>query len=213
MKRSTVSALLGTAIIASALFGYGCSTLKDLSSALVGAKKIQFQLGKVDGLRLNGIDVSRISRASDVSIVDMARLGHAIASKSMPVEFTLNVLAKNPNDGSAGSKATPVYLSRLDWRLKIDGRETVAGVVDRRLEIPASGQTTTIPFTVQLDLYKFFGDKGIDDLVNLAVALGGARGSSSRLELLAKVQVDVPGFGPVAYPGEISVVDKQFSNP
>lgn len=213
MKRSTVRATLVAALIATTLTGYGCSTLKDFGAALASAKKIQFQLGEVDNMRLNGIDVSNISRANDVSPMDMIRLGRAIATKSLPAEFTLNVLAKNPNTGAGGTKPTSLFLSRLDWRLKIDGRETVAGVIDRRLEIPANGQTTTIPFTVQLDLYKFFADKGIDDLLNLAVALGGVRGSSSRLELLAKVQVDIPGFGSVSYPGEISIVDRQFTNP
>ncbi|MBC8145307.1 MAG: LEA type 2 family protein [bacterium] len=213
MKRTITPALLVALVLVTGLVGYGCSTLQGIGAALGSLKKMQFQLGDVNGLRLNGIDVSRINRVSDVGPMDMVRLGHAIASKSLPMEFTLNVLAKNPNDGASGTKATPLYLSRLDWRMKIDGRETVSGVVNKKLEIPGSGQTTTIPLTVQMDLFKFFGDKGVDDLVNLAVALGGSKGSSSRIELLAKVQVDVPGIGPINYPGEISIVDKQFSNP
>lgn len=213
MKRSIKPTLLVSIVLIAGVAASGCSTLQGLGAALGSLKKMQFQLGDVNGLRLNGVDVSRLSRVSDVSPLDMVRLGHALATKSLPMEFTLNVLAKNPNDGSSGSKATPLYLSRLDWRMKIDGRETVSGVVNKKLEIPGSGQTTTIPLTVQMDLFKFFGDKGIDDLVNLAVALGGTKGSSSRIELLARVQVDVPGIGPISYPGEISIVDRQFSNP
>jgi hypothetical protein len=55
-------------------------------------------------------------------------------------------------------------------------------------------------------------DRGLNDLIHLATAIGGARGSSSRLELLAKVQVTVPGIGAITYPNEISIVDRQFSN-
>jgi hypothetical protein len=212
MKRTTTSALLGLALAVTAVAGYGCAQLKQLSNAASNLGRLQFQLGNVQGFRLNGVDISRISQPSEVSMLDMARLGQAIATKTMPVEFTLNVNARNPNTPTAGATATPLYLSRLDWRLKIDGRETIAGVVNRQLEIPAGGQTTVIPLTMQLDLFKFFGDRGLNDMINLATAIGGASGSSSRLELLAKVQVTVPGIGPFTYPNEISIVDRQFSN-
>lgn len=209
MKRSITTALLGFALVGGALSGLGCATLSQLGNL----RKLQFQLGNVQGFRLNGIDISRISQPSDVGLVDMARLAQAIASRTMPVEFTLNVNARNPNAPTAGATPTPLYLSRLDWRLKIDGRETIAGVVNRQLEIPAGGQTTTIPLTMQLDLYKFFADRGLNDMINLATAIGGASGSSSRLELLARVQVTIPGIPtPITYPGEISIVDRQFSN-
>ncbi|HVK39370.1 MAG TPA: hypothetical protein VNA88_12590 [Candidatus Kapabacteria bacterium] len=209
MKRSTTRALIALALIASTVGGYGCAALSQIGNL----RNLQFQLGAVQGFRLNGVDISRISQPSDVSPMDMVRLGQAIATKTMPVEFTLNVNARNPNTPTAGAQPTPLYLSRLDWRLKIDGRETIAGVVNRQLEIPAGGQTTVIPLTMQLDLYKFFADRGLNDMINLATAIGGARGSSSRLELLAKVQVTIPGIPtPINYPGEISIVDRQFSN-
>jgi hypothetical protein len=214
MKRSITTALLGAFAVSAALAGLGCSAVQQLSGAAANLRNLQFQLGDVNGFRLNGVDISRIQQPSDVSPADLLRLGQAIASKTLPVEFTLNVLAKNPNTPGAGtSTATPLYLSRLDWRLKIDGRETVNGTVNKRLEIPGNGQTTTIPLSIGLDLYKFFGDRGLSDLVNLAVTIGGARGSSSNLELLAKVTVDIPLIGQYTYPNEISIVNRQFSNP
>jgi hypothetical protein len=212
MKRTTATALLGLAVAAASVVGLGCSTLQSLGNL----KKLQFQLGNVNGFRLNGVDISRIRSASDINPLDLARLGQAIAMKSMPVEFTLNVLAKNPNAATStgtGNQATNLYLSRLDWRLLIDDRETINGVVNRRLEIPGNGQTTTIPLTMQLDLYKFFGGQGLNDIIGLAMAIGGANGSSSRLKLVAKVTVDAPIIGPVTYPNEITIVNTQFSNP
>lgn len=210
MKRSTTAVLALAGLVVAGIAGSGCQTLQQLGNL----RKLQFQLGNVQGFTLNGVDISRINQPSDVSPLDMVRLGQAIASKTMPVQFTLNVLAKNPNAPTGtGGAATPLYLSRLDWRLKIDGRETVNGVVNQQLAIPANGQTTTIPLTVGLDLYRFFADRGLNDLINLATAIGGASGSAARLELLAKVQVTVPGLGPISYPGEISIVDRQFSNP
>jgi hypothetical protein len=202
-------ALLGLSL---AVVSPGCKTLKDVTNALTGFQKLQFKLGDVNNFRLNGVDVSKVSQQGQINPLDIARIGAAIAQKSLPVEFTLNVLAKNPNDGSSGTQATPLYLRKMAWTMLIDGRTTINGTVDQRLQIPGSGQTTTIPLTVGLDLYKFFNDKGMNDLVNLALALGGAQGSSSRLKLTARVSVETP-LGVIDYPGELTVVNTQFTNP
>jgi hypothetical protein len=212
MKPKLTTALLGVALVAASLAGLGCAQI----NALGNLKKLQFQLGTVNNFRLNGVDLSRISSGGQIGPMDMARLGQALMMKTMPVEFTLNVLAKNPNAataGAAGNQSTNLYLSRLDWRLLIDDRETINGTVNQRLAIPGNGQTTTIPVTMGLDLYKFFGGQGLNDLIGLALAIGGANGSSSRLKLVAKVTVDAPIIGPVTYPNEITIVNTQFSNP
>lgn len=190
----------------------GCTTLKNAANALTSFQNLQFKLGAVNNFKLNGVDVSRFSQPTQISPIDYARIGAAIAQKSLPVEFTLNVLAKNPNDGSSGTQATSLYLRKMAWTLLIDGRTTINGTVDQRLQIPGSGQTTTIPLTVGLDLYKFFGDQGLNDLMNLALALGGSQGSSSRLKLTARVSVETP-IGVIDYPGELTIVDSQFTNP
>lgn len=201
-----------TALMMAAMLG-GCKALKDVTSALTDLKKLQFKLENVNSFRLAGVDVSKASNPSSISTMEMISLGAAFAQKKMPVEFTLNVAARNPNDGSAsGGRSTPLYLRKLGWTLLIDDRTTISGVVDKRLEIPATGQSTMIPITVGLDLYQFFGDKGLNDMINLALAIGGAQGSSSRLKLTAKVSVETP-IGLVDYPGDITIVDQQFTNP
>lgn len=192
--------------------GVGCTTAKGVMNALTNLQKLQFKLDNVNNFRVNGIDISRISQPSQISPLDIARLGAMIASKSLPVSFTLNVAAKNPNDGSGGTQSTPLYLRKLAWTLLVDNRTTINGVVDQRLSIPGSGQSVTIPLTMNLDLYKFFSDKGLDDLMNLALAVGGAQGSASRLKLTARVSVETP-IGVIDYPGDLTIVDRQFSNP
>lgn len=206
-----LAGLAAPALIMAAMLG-GCKALKDVTSALTDLKKLQFKLENVNGFRLAGVDVSKASNPKNISTMEMISLGSAFAQKKMPVEFTLNVAARNPNDGSSGGRSTPLYLRKLGWTLLIDDRTTISGVVDKRLEIPASGQSTMIPITIGLDLYQFFGDRGLDDMVNLALAIGGAQGSSSRLKLTAKVSVETP-IGLVDYPGDITIVDQQFTNP
>ena len=110
--------------------------------------------------------------------------------------------------------ATNLFLRKIAWNLLIDDRTTVSGVTEQRLEIPGSGQTVTVPLQIGLDLYQFFGDKGFDDLLNLALAIGGRSGSASRLKLTARIAAEIPGTNAVIeYPGDITIVDRAFSNP
>ncbi|MCC7437528.1 MAG: LEA type 2 family protein [Armatimonadetes bacterium] len=204
----TLVGLAAPALLMAAMLG-GCKALKDVTSALTDLKKLQFKLENVSNFTLAGTDISDMS---SLSAMQMVTMGAAFAQKKIPVNFTLNVAARNPNDGTSGGRSTPLYLRKLGWTLLIDDRTTISGVVDKRLEIPASGQSTMIPISVGLDLYQFFGDRGLNDMVNLALAIGGAQGSSSRLKLTAKVSVETP-IGLVDYPGDITIVDQQFTNP
>lgn len=212
MKRVTHAVLLGALALVMAGSSIGCKSIKGITDALSNLKKLQFKLGDVNGFKLSGIDVGNAAQKSQLSATDLLRLSTSIAQRKLPVDFTLNVLARNPNDGAGTSTSTPLYLRKLAWTLLIDERTTINGVVDQRLEIPGSGQTTTIPLTISLDLYKFFADKGLDDMVNLALAIGGAQGSSSRLKLTAKASVETP-LGVIDYPGELTIVNTQFTNP
>lgn len=205
---SAATALLCASL---AFLGLGCKSIKDITSALTDLRRLQFKLDKATNFQLNGVDVSKFSQPSQISPLDAARLYTAFSQKSLPVAFTLNVLARNPNNGQEGTRSTSLYLRKVAWTLLIDDRTTINGVTDQQLEIPGTGQSTTIPITMQLDLYKFFADRGLNDLLNLALAIGGQSGSASRLTLKARVSVQTP-IGVVDYPGDITIVDKQFSN-
>lgn len=188
----------------------GCAQLNALSDL----KKLQFKLDNVNGFRLAGVDVSRAAGKGDIGVTDILNLTSAIAQKRMPADFTLNVAVRNPNDGSgAGRQATSILLRKIAWTLVVDNRTTISGVTNQSLQIPGTGQATNIPITMSLDLYKFFGERGLDDLLNLALAIGGRNGSASRLRLTARVTAEVPPLPSFEYPGDITIVDKTFTNP
>ena len=56
---------------------------------------------------------------------------------------------------------------------------------------------------------KIVGDAGYESIINLALALGGKSGSSSRLTLKIKPTIDT-FLGGISMPGEIDVIDKEF---
>lgn len=196
-------------ILVSLLPLQGCATLGEIARTLTNLKRLQFRLEGIGDSSLAGISLAGKSEVGDFSISDGINLLAAFRSKRLPARFLLKVGARNPNDGSGGSTRTTSTLTRFDWRLLIDDRPTISGGIDRPLEIPGTGQSTTIPLRMELDLYEFFGNRGYDDLLNLALALGGKNGDVSRVALDARPSVSTP-LGEIAYPEPITIVSREF---
>lgn len=202
MKKIVIFILI---LIVSSL-SWQCSGISDLITNL---QRCQFKLGRVTGFSLAGVPLGNITNLNNIGVLDVIKLTSAFANGQLPASFTLNVLAKNPNDGTGGTKNTTAILKRLEWKLLIDSKETINGNINRSIEIPGVGQEITIPVEMSLDLLKFFKDQGYDNIINLALAIGGKSGSSSRLTLKAKPTVDT-FLGPITYPGYIDIVDREF---
>ncbi len=187
-------------------FQIGCSGVYD---ALTNLQRLQFKLGRTNNFTIAGVNISNINSISNINLIDAANILAAFTRGQLPASFTLNVLAKNPNDGTGGTKNTSAVLKSLAWRLLIDNKETINGNIPNTIEIPGVGQQVTIPIVTSLDLLKFFNNEGYQNLLNLALAIGGSSGSSSRLTLMATPTVDT-FLGPIKYPGEITIVDREF---
>lgn len=208
MKRLTICSLL----IFIFAFISGCASLQQLQDTLLNVKRLQFKLSGVTPGMLAGINLAAIDSPTKISVLDGLKLANAFRQKSLPVSLTLNVAAKNPNDGTGGGTQKAALLKALAWTLKIDGKETITGDIPSPIEIPGTGQATVIPLQLSLDLYKFFGEQGYESMLNLALAIAGQKGSTARLTLSAVPTVSVGGFD-LKYPGQIEIVDKEFTNP
>lgn len=196
---------LFSVVFSAAVLNLGCSGVMD---AITNVQRLQFRLDKVTGMSLAGVPLSNIGSISNIGFMDAANILANFTQGKLPVEFTLNVLAKNPNDGTGGTKNTAAVIKNLAWRLFIDNNETINGNV-RDVSVPGVGESTNIPIGMSFDLLKFFKDAGYDNVLNLALALGGRNGSSSRVTLKVKPTVETI-FGPITYPGEFDVIDKEF---
>lgn len=178
---------------------------------IVNLSHLQFKLGDVNNFELNGIDISGKSKLEDFNFQDLLKLTTAFSSGSLPVTFVLNVEAKNPNDGTGGYKRTDANIKSFPWRLLINDKEAVTGNINKQIFVPGTGEVTKIPVAISLDLIELFKNKGYEDLINLALALGGKKGSSSKLTLYATPTVTT-SIGDIKYPGELKIVDKEFTN-
>lgn len=178
---------------------------------MVNLSRLKFKLGDVDSFVVGDISISNKRSLSDFNSVEVLKLTSALASGKLPASFTLNVEAKNPNDGTGGYPKTDATIKSFPWRLEIDNIETITGNISNSVSVPGTGDVTTIPITISLDLVEFFGNKGYDTLVNLALTLGGQQGSSSRITLYATPTVS-SALGDIKYPGELKIVDQTFTN-
>ncbi|MDQ1265566.1 MAG: hypothetical protein QG635_717 [Bacteroidota bacterium] len=194
----------GIFIVAFAFMQFGCTAY----DAMKNAQRLQFKLGSVSGLSVGGVDLSRVSSLSNINPLDMLKLTSAFAAGKLPASFTLNLIAKNPNDGTGGTTSTSAVIKKLDWRLLIDSKETISGTIGNSIEIPGIGQATTIPVAISLDLLEFFKNEGVTNILNMATGIGGSSGSSARLTL--KINPTIDTFLGGISPGEISVIDKEF---
>lgn len=203
MKKQIIISLL----VSISLIAIQCS----IYQTIVNLSRLQFKLGNVTGFTIMNIPISGKTSLSDFSALDVLKITTSIADGKFPVSFVVNVDAKNPNDGTGGYQKTDATLKDLAWTLELDGKKTISGRLDNPVTVPGTGDITVIPLRMEIDLKEFFADKGYESLINLALSLGGAQGSSSKIALYARPTVSTV-LGDIVYPGELKIVDTQFSN-
>jgi hypothetical protein len=208
MRKGT--SVLVLVLLAGLLLLPSCETLDQITRTLMSLRRLQFRLDGVHDFSLLGINFAGKSALTEFSAADGLELFQGFRSKRLPAELTLDILVQNPNDGTGGSTKTTSTLTSLESRLLIDGKPTVYGNIDKPIEVPGTGQAVTIPVRMSIDLFEFFGQQGYEDIINLALAIGGKRRDVSRISLDAQPKVSTP-FGEIVYPGRITIASKEFS--
>jgi len=178
---------------------------------MVNLSRLQFKLGDVNNFTVGGINISNKKSLQDFNPLEILSLTQIISTGKLPATFTLNVEAKNPNDGTGGYPKTNATLKEFPWRLEVDDVETISGNIGSPVTVPGTGEIQNIPLTMNINLIEFFGNKGYENLINLALTLGGQQGSSSKLALFATPTVTSP-IGDIKYPGELKIVEQSFTN-
>jgi hypothetical protein len=172
-----------------------CGVVKQIQQ-VTSFSRCEFKLNDVQDIRLAGILVQNKRSVSDLNLMDGVHMAAALASSTLPLTFTLNVEAHNPNGQVAG-------LNRLEWILFIDDIEMVSGVNEEPFTIPSDG-SIGIPLRMNIDLRKALSGKSGQSMLNFAFNLAGANGEPSRIKLKAKPSIFVGNF-PVSYPGYITI--------
>lgn len=204
MKRLIRNILPVVVLVALALSNFGCTAMQSISNL----ERMEFKLGSAHNFRVAGVNISNIRGLNDLNLFDAAKLASAFANGNVPVGFTLDILARNPNT-PGGYANTTSAITRLDWKLLIDNKDVLDGIIDSEIIVPGTGQQAVIPINMAFDIWPFFKNMGYEGIVNLALAIGGVNGSSSRLTVKATPSMKI--FGMMIPAGEITIVDSHFN--
>lgn len=204
MKSISKGALLICVVLA--FTSLSCNVVKELAQGLTSLTRCSFKLQGISDFKLAGIS---LTGKTSLGLADAAKAVAGFSRGELPAEFVLGVGVKNPNDGPAGTTKAAAIMTGFAWNLRLDDTPTISGNITDPITIPAAGQETVIPLNMNLDLMRFFKDRGYEKILNLAMALGGAQGSTSKVTLRAKPTIKTD-FGPLTYPGEIDIIDKEF---
>ncbi|MEW5844552.1 MAG: hypothetical protein AB1775_14955 [Bacteroidota bacterium] len=184
----------------------GCSVLQTVQNV----SRLKYRIDSATDYRVASISLGDKKTIRDFSSIEILKLTAGLAKGNLPLIFLLNVEAKNPNDGSGGYPRADLTLTSFPWRLLLNDKETVKGNINEPVFVPGKGEAVLIPIKIEFDIAKSFKDKSIDDILMLLLQIGGVKNSTSNLKLLARPVVGTP-FGNLAYPDEITIVDKSFN--
>ena len=185
------------------LFFTSCDVMQQVSQ-INNLTKCEFRLESVQQLNLAGINVQNVKKVSDLNMFDAAKIASALSSQQFPLDFVLNIEAKNPNSSAAG-------MTRIDWILLIDDIEMTRGILDRQVSIPANNGIAVIPMQMHVDLQKALTGKSADAVINFGMNLAGTGNKPTRFTLQMKPTITVGNF-PITYPGYLNVKTEFGSN-
>lgn len=180
-------------------------------NSLMSLSKLKFKLDSVNNFRVGNITITNKSKLSDFGTLDILKLTSDVVSGKFPVTFTVNILAQNPNSSSSsGASLSDISLESFPWTLYLNDKKTISGNISKPIKVPAIKNATVIPLEMSLDLLDFFQEDGLNNLVNLALNLGGTNKAATNIRIVAEPELGT-SLGRLSYPNPITIIDKSFN--
>lgn len=155
-----------------------------------------FNFDSVNNIQMLGANLSKGMTRENLNISQGLALVNAIAKKSLPVTFNVNLDVKNPNSIDAS-------MAKMDYILTLNGKQVVSTTLNQAVNVPAnSNNTVSIPITT--DLFQLFSGESADAIVNLAFKLAGASSNPVNVGLKVKPYINI-GNQQLAYPDYLSM--------
>jgi len=171
----------------------GCTQLLELSRM----RECTFKFKDVSNVRLSNINIQNVSSFSSLRFADAAKLLASYTSGNLPLTFTLNLEAKNPNTMKAS-------MNGLEWIAIIDDIEIAKGNVSQNIVIPANNVATAIRISVSVNLLEVLSGKSKSAILDFGIGLAGAGNTNSRIKIKIKPNIKV-GNAYLPMPGYITL--------
>ncbi|WP_419033816.1 LEA type 2 family protein [Dysgonomonas gadei] len=171
----------------------GCDSVQQGLRSTYNLINCEYSYKSITGLTISGMNLSNGLSVTSIPKVTSILSGTAT---SIPLNFTLNVNVKNPNESAA-------LLHGLQYIVSVDDIEFTTGSINQTLNI-ASGQTQTLPLTIGVDLAKLMKNNSKDAVTEIAKNFLGIGSKKSNVSLQLKPTFMI-GNTPVASPMYIPV--------
>ena len=102
----------------------------------------KFERKNIDNFRFAKVNFDKFNSYGDINLTDIANITLALADKTAPISFNLNVEGKNPNKSTAS-------IEQMDWKIFVDDTE-FNGSITEEFSIPAEG-TNILPLEIGFD--------------------------------------------------------------
>ena len=181
------------ALVVIAVSLIGCSNLQQGLSGTYNMINCEYSYKSISGMSISGMNLS-----NGLSITSIPKITSILkgSATSIPLDFTLNLNIKNPNQSAA-------MLNGLQYVISIDDIQFTTGSVNQALNI-AAGQTQTLPLSIGVDLANLMKNNSKDAILNIAKNLAGIGSQKSNISVQLKPTFMI-GTVPVTSPIYIPV--------
>jgi hypothetical protein len=159
----------------------GCEAVKEIANML----NCTFERKNVDNFRFAGVSFNNIISFSDLKLEDVAKITLALATKTAPISFDINIEGKNPTKETAA-------IEQLKWILVLDDKEIVNGNVVDKFTIPAQ-QTAILPLDIHFDAMQILDDSTPESVFRLYQNITGKQTDGSSTMSL-KIKPTISGI-------------------
>ncbi|MDR0560064.1 MAG: LEA type 2 family protein [Prevotellaceae bacterium] len=170
------------------MFAAFCTTFSSCEtlSGVVSFVNCKYEFTGLSNPGVAGISLGNINNVQNLNATSMLKLTAGIMSGSLPMSFTVNIKATNPN-------ATAAQIAGLDWAIDLNTSNILTGNLNSPVSIAANGGTTVIPINIETDLLKLFKNESKDNILKFVNSLLNMGEGSSDITFRIRPAVIVGG--------------------
>jgi LEA14-like dessication related protein len=158
----------------------------DVLSGIVSFASCKYEFAGFSNPSVAGINLSNMTSVNNLNPASMLKLTAGILSGSLPLSFTVNINATNPN-------ATTAQIAGLEWGIDLNSANILSGTLDNPVSIPGNGGKTVIPLTIQTDLLQLFKGESKDSILSFVNHLLNTGEGSSNVSIRIRPTVLIGG--------------------
>jgi len=173
-----------------------CATLTPAQLA-----EVRFRYDHISDVQIGALAVQD---AATLNQREVAALLLGIRQGTLMLRMNVHLRSENPLANRAAA-----HMTRLDWLLRIDGRETIRSTLQTAVELPP-GKPQALAVAVRLNLFEYFNERNAPDLLRLALMVAGSGGRlppGVSLELTPTFETP---FGPYTFSEPVVLGEKSL---